>query len=96
MTDTLYNMKKGYEKDKQTVTEFIDPDGGDKVNSGIGFPSVSSPPGYRAGGLVRQPYAGVNFIAQSGIHELGYWTYWLWKRGGGGGGGGGSEPIKTL
>jgi hypothetical protein len=34
MTDTLYNMKKGYEKVKETVTEFIDPDWGDKVNSG--------------------------------------------------------------
>jgi hypothetical protein len=33
MTDTLYNMKKEYEKVKETVTEFIDPDGGDKVNS---------------------------------------------------------------
>jgi hypothetical protein len=28
-----------------------------------------------AGGTVRQSYAGVNFIPQSGIYEFGYWTY---------------------
>jgi hypothetical protein len=69
MTDTLYNKKKGYEKVKETVTEFIDPDGGDKVNSGIGFPYPARQATW-AGGPVRQPYAGVNFIAQSGIHEF--------------------------
>jgi hypothetical protein len=67
MTDRLYNMKKGYEKVKETVTEFIDPDGGDKVNSGIGF-SYQARQATWAGGPVRQPYAGVNFIVQSGIH----------------------------
>jgi hypothetical protein len=29
-------------------------------------------PGYMAGGPVRQPYAGVDFMFQSGIYEFGY------------------------
>jgi hypothetical protein len=29
-------------------------------------------PGYIAGGPVRQPYAGVDFIPQSGIYEFGF------------------------
>ena len=28
-------------------------------------------PGYMVGGTVRQPYAGVDFIPQSGIYEFG-------------------------
>jgi hypothetical protein len=47
-----------------SVAEFIDPDWGDKVNSG--------PPATWAGGPVRQPYAGVDFIPQSRIYEFGY------------------------
>ncbi len=27
-----------------------------------------------AGGPVRQPYAAVDFVPQSGIYEFGYWT----------------------
>ena len=47
------------------VAEFIVPDWGDKVNSGIGL-------SYRPARLhrqrpVRQPYAGVDYIPQSGI-----------------------------
>ncbi len=52
------------------VAEFIDPWLGDKVNSGIGL-LYRGTPGYMAGGL-QQPYAGVDFIPQSGICEFGY------------------------
>jgi hypothetical protein len=48
-------------------------DGGDKVNFCIGL-LYSGTPGYMAGGPVRQPYAGVDFIPQSGIYEFGYCT----------------------
>jgi hypothetical protein len=30
--------------------------------------------GYMAAGPVRQRYAGVDFILQSGIYEFGYWS----------------------
>ncbi len=30
--------------------------------------------GFRLGGPVRQPYARVDCILQSGIYEFGYWT----------------------
>jgi hypothetical protein len=46
---------------------------GDKVNSGIGLFCCTGTPGYMAGGPVRRPYAGVDFIPQSGIYEFGYW-----------------------
>ncbi len=54
------------------VAEFIDPWLGNKVNSGIGC--CTGTPGYTAGGPVhvQQPYAGVDFIPQSGIYEFGY------------------------
>jgi hypothetical protein len=45
------------------VAEFIDPWGGDKVDSGI-WP----------GGPVRQLYAGVDFILQVRVYEFGYWA----------------------
>ncbi len=41
------------------VAEFIDPWLGDKINSGMA-------------GVLQQPYAGVDFIPQSGIYEFGY------------------------
>jgi hypothetical protein len=49
------------------VGKFIDPDWGDKVNSGIGLSATW------AGGPVRQPYAGVDLIPQSWIYEFSYW-----------------------
>jgi hypothetical protein len=61
-------------KDFYPVAEFIDPGWGDKVNSGIGLSTVcrTGPLGYMDGGPVRQPYAEVNFIPQSGIYEFIY------------------------
>ncbi len=55
--------------------EFINPDWEDKVNFGIGLSCSgrTESPGYLAGGPVRQPYGGVNFIPQTGIYEFGYW-----------------------
>jgi hypothetical protein len=55
-------FKTGFGTDP--VAESIDPDWGDKVNSG--------PPGYIDWRAVRQPYAGVNFIPQSRIYEFIY------------------------
>ncbi len=54
-----------------TVAEFIDPWLGDKVNSGIRLSTFyrTGTPGYMAGGPVRQPYVGVDFVPQSGIYE---------------------------
>ncbi len=46
-------------ENQASEAEFIDLWLGDKVNSGT--------PGYMAGGPVRQPYAGVDFIPLSGI-----------------------------
>ncbi len=48
--------------------EFIDPDWGFKVNSGIGLSAT-----WAGGGPVRQPSAVVDFIPQSWIYEFGYW-----------------------
>jgi hypothetical protein len=49
----------------KAVAEFIVPDWGDKVNSGIGL-------SYRpAGGPVRQPYGGVDYISPVRDHEFG-------------------------
>ncbi len=45
------------------VAEFIDPDWGDKVNSGLGLSLVvPARQATWAGGPVRQPYVGVDFI----------------------------------
>jgi hypothetical protein len=57
------------------VAEFKDPDWGDKVNSGIGL-GLSYLPARLHGltGRYEKPYAGVNFIPQSGIYEFGYCT----------------------
>jgi hypothetical protein len=57
-------------RDKSSVAEFLDPDKGDKVNSGIRV-VVPARQATMAGGTVRQ-YVGVNFIPQSGIYEFGY------------------------
>jgi hypothetical protein len=48
------------------VAEFIDPDWGDNVNSGIGLSYQPARQATWASGPVRQPYAGVDFIPQSG------------------------------
>ncbi len=63
-----------WDPDLYPVAEFIDPWLGDKVNSGLGL-SYRNARLYMAGGPVRQPYAGVDFIPQSRIFEFGYW----WK-----------------
>jgi hypothetical protein len=53
------------------MPEFIDPDWGDKVNSGIGLSHL--PARLWAGGPYDgQPYAGNDFIPQSWIYEFGY------------------------
>ncbi len=58
-----------------SAAEFIDSWLGDKVNSDIVLSFFrTSTPGYLAGGPIRQPYAGVDFIPQSGIYEFGYWV----------------------
>jgi hypothetical protein len=44
----------------------------DKVNSGIGLLYRQARLPYMAGGPEQQPFAGVNFIPQSGIYEFGY------------------------
>jgi hypothetical protein len=44
-----------------------------EINSDIGLSFFrTSTPGYMAGGPIRQPYAGVDFIRQSGIYEFGH------------------------
>ncbi len=50
----------------QPVAEFIDPCMGIKLLQMFVF-FCAGPPGYMAGGPIRQPYAGVDFIPQSGI-----------------------------
>jgi hypothetical protein len=52
------------------VAEFIDPDWGDKVNSGIGL--SSRPPGYVSLRAGTTACAGVDFIPQSWFYEFGY------------------------
>ncbi len=54
----------------RTVDEFIVPDWGEKVNSGLGW--QTGPPGNLAGGPVRQPYAGVDFIPPVRNYEFCY------------------------
>ncbi len=54
-----------------SVAEFMVPDWGDKVDYGIGFSYRTAMP-MQPGGLVRQPYAGVNFIPPVRDYELGY------------------------
>jgi hypothetical protein len=57
----------------ESVAEFIHPcPGGIKSTPALGC--RTGPPGYgtKAGGPVRQSYAGVDFIFQSGIFEFGY------------------------
>ncbi len=64
-------MKKLYPPDSllnpDPVAEFIEPDLGDKVNSGIGMLHRSA----RPHGLVQQLYAGVDFIPKSEIYKFG-------------------------
>ncbi len=61
----------GYTLVQSPVAEFIDLWLGDKANSGIRLSyRQSGMSGYMAGGPVRQPYAGVGFIPQSGIYEI--------------------------
>ncbi len=57
-----------------SVGEFIDPDWGDKVNQLWHRVVVLARQTTWDGGPVRQPYAGVDFIPQSGIYEFGYWA----------------------
>ncbi len=54
-----------------TVAEFIDPDWGDKVNSGY-WVVVPACQATQAVWPIRQPFAGVDFIPQSWIYEFGY------------------------
>ncbi len=55
-----------------TVDEFMDSDWGDKVNSRIGLSLIPDRQAtWVAAVPVRQPYAGVDFIPQSGIYEFG-------------------------
>jgi hypothetical protein len=51
------------------VAKFIVPDWGDKVNYGQGV-VVPAHQATWASGLVRQPYAGVNYIPQPGTMNL--------------------------
>ncbi len=52
------------------VAKFLVPERGDIVDSGIGL--LPRPAGLhtQAGGPVRQPYAGVDYIPQSGTKKL--------------------------
>jgi hypothetical protein len=60
----------------QKLAEFIDPDWGDKVNSGIGLSYRPAILHGLAGGPVpvRQLYVGVDFIPQSWIYEFGSYS----------------------
>jgi hypothetical protein len=57
---------------RRSVAEFVDPEGGDKVNSGIEL--SYRPAGYMGWGSGEpgQLYARVDFISQSWIYEFGY------------------------
>ncbi len=57
--------------DSDPVAEYIDSEIGDKVNSCIGLAyRLTRHVAWRAG--TTKPYAGVDFIHQSGIYEFGY------------------------
>ncbi len=68
---TLIDSAADYGPNDQQPNSQI-PDRWDKVNSGIRLSYRHATPGYMAGGPVRQPYAGVDFISHSGICEFGY------------------------
>jgi hypothetical protein len=52
------------------VAKFLVPEWGDTVDSGIGLLHRPARPHTQAGGPVRQPCAGIDFIPQSGTKNL--------------------------